>query len=46
VGMGHVLEGDATLTELVDLVSNWEAEREAVGKEWIRTPIPNEVHTM
>jgi hypothetical protein len=42
--MGHVLDDDITLSELLDLAPNWEAEREAVGKEWIRTPIPNEAH--
>lgn len=44
VGIGHILDGDTTLSGLVDLAPNWEAEREAVGEDWIRTPIPDEVH--
>ena len=42
VGIGHVFDADATLFELADLASNWEAEREAVDGEWICTPIPDE----
>lgn len=44
VGIGHILDGDPALSGLVDLAPNWEAEREAVGKDWIRTRIPNEVN--
>jgi hypothetical protein len=44
VGIGHMFDGDTTLSGLVDLAPNWEAERETVDKDWIRTPIPGEIH--
>jgi hypothetical protein len=37
VGLNHLLERDPGLQELSDLPVDWEAEREAVGKPWIRT---------
>lgn len=37
VGVGHVFEKDPTLQPLEDLAPDWEAEREGVGKPWIRT---------
>lgn len=37
VGIGHVFEKDPTLKSLHDLEPDWEAEREDVGKPWIRT---------
>lgn len=37
VGIGHVFEKDPTLKSLEDLAPDWEAEREEVGKPWIRT---------
>lgn len=37
VGIGHVLEHDPSLQEVLDLASDWEAERESVGGAWIRT---------
>lgn len=46
VGIGHLLGQDTSLSGLVDLAPNWEAEREAVDKDWVRTPIPDEVHRM
>jgi hypothetical protein len=42
IGIGHVFERDPTLLEIEDLDADWDAEREAVGKAWIRTrSIPN-----
>jgi uncharacterized protein YegJ (DUF2314 family) len=37
VHLGHVLEQDPTLTELLDLSPNEEAERDEVGGPWVRT---------
>lgn len=37
VGIGHLFEKDPTLISLEDLPPDWEAEREEVGKPWIRT---------
>jgi hypothetical protein len=42
VGIGHVLESDASLRELDDLPADWEAERKKVGQTWIRIPAPSE----
>jgi hypothetical protein len=44
VGMRHILDGDVSLSGLVDLPPNWEAEREADDKDWIRTPISDEIN--
>jgi hypothetical protein len=41
VGIGHVLESDASLRELYDLPADWEAERKKVGQAWTRTPAPS-----
>lgn len=38
VGIGHLLDRDHTLLELVNLPINWEAERDGTDKPWIRTP--------
>jgi len=35
VGVRHLTERDPTLNELADLKSDWEAERTAVGEEWV-----------
>lgn len=37
VGIGHLIERDPSLRSLLDLPPEWEAEREAPGKEWLRT---------
>jgi hypothetical protein len=37
VGLNHLVERDTTLSELQDLPRDWEAQRTAVGKPWIRT---------
>ena len=37
VGIIHLLERDPSLNEIADLPIHWEAERNAVGGEWIRT---------
>lgn len=39
VGIGYVFENDPSLSSLRDLAPDWEAERETVGKPWIRTRI-------
>jgi hypothetical protein len=38
VGFNHLIERDPTLEQLKDLPKDWEAERAAIDKEWIRTP--------
>ena len=35
-GRNHLLEGDATLDQILDLDNGWEAEREFVGGPWTR----------
>jgi hypothetical protein len=42
VGIGHILERDASLHQLLDLGVGYEAERAAVGGEWIRQVSPEE----
>jgi hypothetical protein len=42
VGIGHVLGGDPTLQELLDLQAEWDAERAARDKPWRRLPSPPE----
>jgi hypothetical protein len=37
VGLGHLLERDSALYEVMDLQDNWEAERESVTSSWIKT---------
>ena len=37
IGVGHLLERDSSLLELVDLPINWEAERIDVNMPWLRT---------
>jgi len=37
VGVGHVLRADQSLTEVLDLEPNHEAERRAVGRTWARS---------
>ena len=37
VGIGHVIERDPTLLEILDLEPNEEAEREVVGGAWRRS---------
>lgn len=39
VGIGHVLEQDSSLEELLDLAPEEEAERIALGGPWIRTDL-------
>jgi len=38
VGKGHILDRDPTLSELADLVPNWEAERTSISEDWVRRP--------
>jgi len=39
VGLNHLIERDATLTELKDLPDEWEAERTNPESIWVRTRI-------
>ena len=36
VGIGHVLDRDPTIKEVLDLPADFEAERSAVGQPWVR----------
>lgn len=38
VGIGHVVERDPTLNEILDLPDNWDAERNNVSATWRRLP--------
>lgn len=40
VGIGHFIERDASLQDVLDLHPNWEAERESVNSPWHRRPVP------
>lgn len=43
VGIAHLFEHDSSLGVLRDLPPDWEAEREAINKPWIRTNcLPND----
>jgi hypothetical protein len=37
VGIGHVIDYDPSVAEVLDLRPNQEAEREAVGEPWLRS---------
>lgn len=37
VGIGHVIDYDPSVAEVLDLHPNQEAEREAVGEPWLRS---------
>jgi hypothetical protein len=39
VGLNHLIEDDPSLSEILDLPSDWEAERETQGGRWQRRPI-------
>ena len=39
VGVGHLMEHDATLSEVLDLREDWDAERTRPGGPWTRKPI-------
>lgn len=39
VGVGHLTFRDPTLNECADLPAGFEAERSAVGRQWMRTKI-------
>lgn len=38
VGIGHLIERDTSLLDIVDLPINWEAERVGIDMRWLRTP--------
>lgn len=40
VGIGHVIDTDATLREILDLERDFDAERSSVGAAWQRYPTP------
>jgi hypothetical protein len=42
VGMNHLLDRDPSLKDVLALPDHFEAEREAVGREWRWTPISDE----
>lgn len=42
VGMGHVIDHDPSLVEVLGLGVNEEAEREALGSTWVRAPMEPE----
>ena len=37
VGLGHLIDADPTLSEILNLEPEQEAERQSVGANWIRT---------
>ncbi len=37
VGLGHIVDADPSLAEVLDLLANEEAERDAVGAAWMRS---------
>jgi hypothetical protein len=39
IGINHVFEQDSTLTEVMDLPADWEAERAAADGAWTRTEV-------
>ena len=39
VGLGHVVDDDPTITEVLDLGANEEAERRSVGEAWARSTV-------
>lgn len=42
VGIGHILDRDSSLEQVMDLRSGCEAERQSVGAEWIRQFTPED----
>jgi hypothetical protein len=38
--LGHLLDNDPSLPDIVDLPAEFEAERQAVGAPWVRRPAP------
>lgn len=44
VGIGHILESDPSLVELMNLGPEEEAERVALNAPWIRTKLSNASH--
>ena len=38
--LGHVLDADSSLEDIIDLPEDFEAEREAVGASWTRRLAP------
>lgn len=39
VGLSHILEADPTVSDVLDLPRDWEAERATINDSWVRTPI-------
>ncbi|KIG11512.1 hypothetical protein DB30_03792 [Enhygromyxa salina] len=42
MGIGHVLDDDPTLREVLNLEPGWEAERSGLGQPWRRGLVPDE----
>jgi hypothetical protein len=42
VGLNHLIERDATLRDVLDLPSDWDAERTTVSASWTRMPTPSD----
>ncbi|PRP91800.1 hypothetical protein [Enhygromyxa salina] len=42
VGIGHVIDDDPALREVLDLEPGWEAERSGLGEPWRRSLSPDE----
>ena len=38
VGLNHLVDRDTTLREILDLPSDWDAERSEMSAPWTRTP--------
>ena len=39
VGVGHLIDNDPSINECADLQVDWVAEREAVGRPWVRSKL-------
>ena len=39
VGLNHLVDDDARLEQVLDLLAGWEAERAAVDSSWVRRQI-------
>ncbi|QDG74416.1 hypothetical protein FJ695_00185 [Labrenzia sp. PHM005] len=37
IGVGHLLDWDPSLSEVLDLENNYEAERTGINSKWMRT---------
>ena len=44
VGVGHLVDRDPSICQVMDLQDNFEAEREDVGSPWIRSRLDGNGH--